>query len=230
LPFSLRIQWSRAATLSAILQLVASIAAIGEWYLYKMTSVVNAGIESATGGSLQGKVSDHQIAAAALIIFVMSPFTWVLSYFLLEGAVRLFAAVSTEDALGTLPLYLLGRVLFPPANRNHLQHREAGQSNVKSFVGSIRERVVVAKLAQVPDELRYSCSDSEEFLEIWASRKNPDWVAPAVMRVDEIYYRLEETSFEKGTRPFRYRLRRLSKGVPGRKVLIYKTVDALVKA
>jgi hypothetical protein len=49
------------------------------------------------------------------------------------------------------------------------------------------------------------------------------------VRVDDQYYRLEENSVENGPRPFRYRLRRLERGVPGRNVLLYKTEDAVLK-
>jgi len=50
------------------------------------------------------------------------------------------------------------------------------------------------------------------------------------VRVDETYYRLEASSVEKGAaRPFRYRLRRLAAGVPGRGVLLYKSGEAIVK-
>jgi len=50
------------------------------------------------------------------------------------------------------------------------------------------------------------------------------------VRVDETYYRLEASAVEKGAaRPFRYRLRRLEAGVPGRGVLLYKSSEAIVK-
>jgi hypothetical protein len=50
-----------------------------------------------------------------------------------------------------------------------------------------------------------------------------------IVRVDEVYYRLEESTVESGARPFRYRLRRLEAGVTGRNVILYKSDDALVR-
>jgi len=49
------------------------------------------------------------------------------------------------------------------------------------------------------------------------------------VRVNEVYYRLEESTVEPGARPFRYHLRRLEAGVTGRNVVLYKSHDALVR-
>jgi hypothetical protein len=103
------------------------------------------------------------------------------------------------------------------------------QRNAQSFAGAVRERALFSRLKQVPDELHYATGQAQELLEIWASRRKDDWLAPKVVRVDDLYYRLEENSVESGPRPFRYRLRRLERGVPGRNVLLYKTEDAVVK-
>jgi len=69
-------------------------------------------------------------------------------------------------------------------------------------------------------------NEEEEYLKIRASRKKEEWVAPKVVRVDGVYYRLEEAGVRKGTRPFWYRLRRLTAGVPGRNVIFYGTPGA----
>jgi hypothetical protein len=219
-----KIQWTRAAALSAVLEFSAALISLAYWYMYLMSRVVDSWVN----GSLAGKVTDHQLTAGALIIFTLNPLTWLFSYFLLEGAVRLCGALFAESILGTLPLYLIERMIFLIKNHNELKPHEALRSNVQSIAGSVREHIMLKQLAQVPDELHYSQAGSEELLEIWSCRKNTDWIAPAVMRVDDLYYRLENSSVEKGTRPFRYRLRRLPIGVPGRKVLLYKTADAVV--
>jgi len=65
-------------------------------------------------------------------------------------------------------------------------------------------------------------------MEILASRRKPDWDPPRVVRVRESYYRLEACSKCAGPRPFRYTLRRLSSGVPGRKVLLYDPEQAVL--
>ena len=88
---------------------------------------------------------------------------------------------------------------------------------------ALRAQMLAARLETVPDELHYSMDSADEILLIRACRPKQDWIPPKVVRVDETYYRLEHASTEKGARPFRYRLRRLEAGVPGRNVLLYRT-------
>jgi hypothetical protein len=159
----------------------------------------------------------------------MSPLTWILFYFFFEGAVRLCGAAFTENVLGTLPLYLLERMLYLVRNRKEVRFGESLARNGGSFVDSVREWFMVARLEQVPDELHYTKSGTEETLDVWASRRKQEWVPPKIVRVDEVYYRLEESWVEKGARPFRYRLRRLDAGVLGRSVILYKRGEAVVK-
>ena len=88
---------------------------------------------------------------------------------------------------------------------------------------------MVRRLPVVEDELQRRREGEEEILEIFACRRKDGWIAPRVVKVDEAYYRLEENSTGSGERPFRYRLRRLAAGVPGRSVIIYKTERAVGK-
>jgi hypothetical protein len=159
----------------------------------------------------------------------MNPLTWILFYFFFEGAVRLCGAAFAENVLGTMPLYVLERLLFLVRNRREARPREVARRNVKSFVESVREKLMVARLKEVPDELHHTTSGKEETLEIGASRRKEEWVAPKIVRVDEVYYRLERSTVEKGVRPFWYQLRRLDAGVPGRSVILYRKGGAAVK-
>jgi hypothetical protein len=228
LPFAGHVQWSRAGTLSGVLQIAAVMLSLANWYQYIMYPIVDRGVDLALNGKLGG-VTDQQIAGAAYTVFLFHPITWVLVYFFIEGAVRLCGAAFAENVLGTLPLGLIDRTLSLVTPRTKARPSLPEQRNVQSFAGAVRERTTLTRLKQVPDELHYATDQSEELLEIRASRRKEDWVAPKVVRVDEQYYRLEENSVENGPRPFRYRLRRLERGVPGRNVLLYKTEDAVVK-
>jgi len=80
---------------------------------------------------------------------------------------------------------------------------------------------MVARVSEVPDQLRFRNSNGEEFLEIFAFRRKSDWTPPRVVRYQEAYFRLELCTVVSGPRPFRYTLRRLPAGVPGRSVLLY---------
>ncbi len=229
LPFAGFIQWNRAAILSGILQIAAAILALAKWYQYIMFPIVDRGVDLALNGKLPGEVTDQQIAGGAYMVFLFHPLTWVLVYFFVEGAVRLCGAGFAENVLGTLPLVLIDRVLSLVSPRTKAAPAFPDQSNAHSFVDAVRERALLSRLKQVPDELHFATDQTQESLEIWASRRKDDWVAPKVVRVDEHYYRLEASSVEHGPRPFRYRLRRLERGVPGRSVLLYKTEDAVLK-
>lgn len=78
------------------------------------------------------------------------------------------------------------------------------------------------RLPEVADEVVHSKSGGEEYVEIRASRKKRDWLAPQIVRVEDCYYRLEESWVGKGERPFCYRLRKLEAGVMGSRVIVYR--------
>jgi len=232
LPFSRSIQWVRAAILSGFVEFVAAIIALSYWYMYAMTAWVDHAVDSALDGKMGPGITTHQIAGVALAVWAIHPLTWFFGYFMFEGAVRLAGAVSSGSVLGTLPLFLLDKILFGPFRRRRADsfdptHNFSG--NASSFWGAIRERMQFANLRHVRDELLFRTNGSEEILEIHACRRKQDWNPPRVVRVEDRYYHLENSSIGSGTRPFRYTLRRLAAGVPGRNVLLYSPADALVR-
>ncbi len=195
--------------------------ALGYWYM----ADVPRRIEQIVGATADGRVpvglGEHQVNGAALTFFYLNPLTWLLFYFFFEGAVRLCGAAFTENVLGTLPLYLIERLTFWVKHPNEAKVGKKVSEIAKSIAGSVRERAMVALLQNVPDELDYSRSAEEEWLEIRASRRKQDWIEPKTVRIGDSYYRLEESWVGKPPRPFRYRLRRLPAGVPGRAVILY---------
>ena len=223
LPVAERVHWGRAGAVSGLVELVAAIIGLGYQYMRIVVPAISTGTESELRGFVE--VAEHQVGGIALFVFALHPVTWLLVYVFGEGAVRLFGAAFTEDVRGTFPLYLLERVVFLATHPGEAKPMaQEVRRNVASIAETVRERAMVARLKQVPDELHYSREATEEFLEIWACRRKEDWEAPRIVRVDETYYRLEASSVEKGAaRPFRYRLRRLEAGVPGRGVLLYKS-------
>lgn len=223
--------WERAAAVSGFLELVAAIIGMALWYMRAMAPMISSGTEWALLGKFGREVTEHQIAGAALAVFATHPLTWMLAYLFGEGALRLVSAAFMEDVRGTFPLYLLERAIFLAAHPGEARRMAQEARQIVAATGeSLRERAMVARLKEVPDELHYTKKAAEEFLEIWACRRKQDWVAPKIARVDEAYYRLEESWVEQGVaRPFRYRLRRLEAGVPGRNVIVYKSGKAAVK-
>lgn len=220
LPFRESINWRTAAALSGFAEALAALIATMYWYSYSMNTWVSRGLDAALAGKMDQRVTDHDIAIMSLFIFATSPLTWLLAYIGIEGSVRLVAGAFAENSLGILPLFVLDRIFLKITGRAGPSAAQAAgytQSNISSYVGALREKVRHA----VPDELCISKHESDEFLEIRASRRKPDWTPPRTVRYRDTFYRLEASSETSGQRPYRYRLRRLSAGVMSRTVLVY---------
>lgn len=224
LPIGASMNWARAAMLSGFAEFVGALVALGYWYMYAMSAWVDRGVDAALNGKMGPGITTHQIAGVALSVWATHELTWLLGYFLAEGAVRLCGAAFSGSILGTFPLFLLDKILFGAFRRqrpNDLNSAGNFSSNVSSYFGAIRERMLVARLPLVSDELFFRRSATEELLEIRACRRKADWTPPRVVRYQDSYYRLEECSRGAAPRPFHYMLRRLPAGVPGRSVLVY---------
>ena len=218
-----RVRWEPAGTVSGILEIFGAVAALGYWYMYEMMRRISQVMEMADSGKLGPGLDEHQIRGAALMLFYMSALNWILLYFFVEGAVRLCAAAFTGNVYGSLPLGMIERVLFAIRKPEEARVGETVKENARSFAESVRERVMVARLEDTADELRFERDGEEEVLEIWACRRKADWDPPKTVRVDETFYRLEESRVGAAPRPFQYRLRRVGAGVMGRTVLQYRT-------
>ncbi len=230
LPGSDRVHWERAGAVSGLLELTAATIAMGYWYFQIMTPMISSGTEAALLGKFKEGATEFQIGGAALAVFATHHVTWIFAYAFGEGAVRLFGAAFTEDVLGTFPLFLLERAIFLVRHRERIRSDEDLRRNLSSLVEGVHHQALGARRPRLCDELHYSTEAGDEILEIWASRMKDNWDPPKVTHVDETYYRLEQSWVEKDAeRPFRYRLRRLEAGVPGRNVLIYKTGKSVVK-
>jgi hypothetical protein len=231
LPLDERVHWGRAGAVSGFVELVAAIVGLGYQYMRIVMPAIGKGTDAALLGTFHVEVTEHQVGGIALFVFAMHPLTWVLLYVFAEGAMRLIGAAFMDDLRGTLPLYLLERVLFLATHPGESRTMARGVGrNVASITETVRERTMVARLEEVPDELQFTKAATEEFLDIRACRRKEEWEPPKIVRVDETYYRLEASSVEKGAaRRFRYRLRSLEAGVPGRGVLLYKTSGAILK-
>ena len=226
LPFSKAIQWPAAAAASGFLQMCISIIALARWYWYSMNTWINRALDAALTGKIMA--TDHDIGITGLILWATHPLTWALGYCALEGAVRLCAGAFSNTALATFPLFLLGKIAGSPTGSRRREGDVSGSSG-GSLGSALRDRLWAATLRPVPDKLTFhKNAEEEEFLEIRASHRKEDWNPPRVVRYDDVYYRLEACSQAGPPRPFRYVLRRLPAGVPGRTVLLYAPEDAVI--
>jgi hypothetical protein len=231
LPFAKDVRWERATAISGFAEAVLAVVALMYWYAHAMSIWVGNGVGVALSGKVMTEVRPQDIGGVALIVWWMHPVTWLLAYFGVEGAIRLCTGAFGDHACGIFPLFLADKIVFSPfRHHKRLTSDPANRgSGVSSYAGAIRERVRTATLPEVPDELCFTKDQSGELLEIRACRRKQDWTPPRVVRYSESYYRLEGDSSASGARPFRYQLRRLPAGVPGRTVLIYSPSDPVIR-
>jgi len=219
LPESFSVQWKRATVLSGLAESVCALIGLVYWYSYSMVTWV----EHALSGKAPNGANEQEIGFAAVVIFALHPLTWLIAYFGVEGVVRLLGAAISENILGVLPLYLLERAVVKITGRGAGVANPAARENHFAVAGgAIREKILIARLPKVPDELLVTRNATDEMLEIRACRPKEDWVPPRVVRYRDSYYRLEGSSKGTKSRPFGYVLRRLPAGVPGRTVLLYQ--------
>jgi hypothetical protein len=226
LPYSSAMNWPYAVAISGLAELALALAALVKWYSISMTTWVNRGLEVALNSKAGAGITDHAIGLMAWFMWANHPLTWVLGYFAVEGAVRLCGAAFSESLLGTLPLFLIDKAVRVFFGGSKTAQEAPGAAS--SFIGAVSDKLLESSVPAGADEISFSTNGTEEILEIRASRRKPDWDPPRVVRVEEAYYRLEESSKCPGARPFRYTLRKLAAGVPGRRVLVYEAGDAVV--
>jgi hypothetical protein len=220
----LSVAWRPATVLSGFLESVIALIGLLYWYSRYMTTLVDHGVDSAISGKMPAGVTDHEIGFAALVIWATHPLTWLLAYGGVEGVVRLLAAAIADTCMGILPLFLLDKVfarLTWRGERQTVAARNGTQGNISSYLEAIGEKILVAGLPLVPDEICSMRNEPDEIMEIRACRRKEDWIPPRVVRYQNEFYRLEGCSRGTSSRPFHYTLRRLSAGVPGRNVLLY---------
>jgi len=233
LPIGADMDWHRATALSGFGESLIALVSVMYWYSYYMNLLVERGLEAAITGKMPTGVTDHVIGFTGLLVWATHPLTWLLVFAGVEGGVRLVAAVFTETNLGTFPLFLVDKVFLKLSGRSAPSAVKAAgytEGNISSYASAIREKAILKKLPQVPDELFISRDGSEEILEIRACLRKEDWNPPRTVRYQDMFYRLEAYIEGNPPRPFRYTLRKLSAGVMGRTVLVYAPEEAPVLA
>jgi len=226
------VDWHRATALSGFAESLIALVAAMYWYSYSVNFMIDNSVDSALRGKMPG-VTDHAIGFSALVIWALHPFTWLIAFAAIEGAVRLVGAAFTETNLGILPLFILDKIFLKISGRSAPSISKAAgysEGNLSSCASAIREKAILRKLPQVPDEILISTDGPEEMLEIRACRRKEDWNPPRTVRYQDTFYRLEAFADGLPPRPFRYTLRKLSAGVMGRTVLVYKPEEAPVLA
>jgi hypothetical protein len=218
------VPWVAAAILSGVLEAVLAVAGLVAWYSHSVTTWAADALDSALRNGPAAAYDPHLLGLSAFVIWCIHPLTWLLASFFVEGLVRMVAAISLEQIL---PMWLLasadwfyGKVTRRPRERD-VADLPGGREQLRSFLKTAKFAAKTVRLRELPDELTESTDGARSILEIRSSRQKADWTPPRVVRVDDIYYRLESVCEGQRPRPFVYRLRRLAAGVPGRNVILY---------
>jgi hypothetical protein len=223
LPRSPSMPWVAATIISGCVEAVCGLAALVYWYSYSVTGWVQKSMNAQLSAHPGTAIPVGTEGFVGLVLIVANPFTWVIVAISLEGIVRACAALVSGEILGTFPLFIVDKIfsLFMRVDNAARYSEDSSHAAHPSFFAALRQKYLIGRLPLVADELHYTGGDSEQILEIRASRPKPEWDPPRVVRYSDAYFRLEKSTQTSGSRPFLYVLRRLSAGVPGRTVLAY---------
>jgi hypothetical protein len=220
-PLFSSIHWPIAAALSGVIESFLALLAFLYWFSYSVTHWAQDAVYSAIEKG--ASIPPNAVGFAAFALMFLHPVTWLISLFAIEGTVRFLGAAFTGNVLGILPLFLLDKIRTRFTSGPRAERPANTQNNWSSFFSSIRQRAAFLGNPALPDEVRYSADATGEVMSIASSRPKSGWEPPRIICSQDIYYRLEAASEQSGPRPFRYVLRRLQAGVPGRSVISYST-------
>lgn len=221
--FSVRSEfpWRYSVIVSGLLESLLATLLLVYWYSYSVTHWAQDAVYAAIQNGAE--INPNAIGFAGLAIMFLHPLTWLIIYFIGEGLVRLCAAF-TDTVLGLFPLYLAERIYFRLARGKDsfpVATTAISPHYFSSIIQAVQEKILIARLPELPDEIFFTSDDADEILYIRSCRPKLDWNPPQIIVHDGRYYRLEACSRSKASRPFTYTLRKLSAGVPGRSALSY---------
>jgi hypothetical protein len=202
------VNWPHAGAISGLAEAIGCLLALAGWYLYAIQHFVDQQMDvtiAATKG-VPGEGAAFGMGAAALITFAVHPLTWALAYFSIEGTLRAFAAWTSDEVAGTLPLVLADRI----------------------FAGTKR-RAYERRVPLVPDVATLGGEKDPWDLRVESCRPKPTWKYPLTIRFNGAYFQVAGEAAEGGTpqRPHVYLLRRPPAGEAYRGVGEYDPEEVL---
>jgi hypothetical protein len=224
------IPWTRATLLSGFLESLLALLGLVSWYSHSVTRWAANALDSALRNGPERAVPGQAIGFSALVLWLIHPLTWLIGFFVIEGLLRLLAAAFTGQIFGTAPLafadWSYGKLTGRPLEGDAL-HTLSARAQYRSIVSAVREKIIVASLPEIADELLEQSAGGEAFLEIHSSRAKAEWIPPKTVRIGDAYFRLEQLAQGNAPRPFIFRLRRVAAGAPGRTVIVYESPRAI---
>jgi len=208
------VNWPRAALLSGLVEGVGCLLALIGWYLYFIQGaadqqaglVAGALLTKAPPKGMTDAGLSYAMGLSALAAFAMHPLSWALAYFTIEGMLRTFAALTSDEVAGSLPLVLADGIVT------------AGQ-----------HRAYERRVPLVADVVSAGTEKDAWDLRVESCRPKPTWKYPLTIRFRDEYFQVagEAVSGGKAARPHVYLLRRPSAGEVYRGVVDYDPEDIL---
>lgn len=200
---------ARCAMVSGFLEFIIALLVMRFWYVkffgFLGSAYAHAALDSSDENPVT-KIAPEAVGGAGFLVFVASPITWLIFYFVVEGVLRLAAAVVAGEVCGILPLCAIDFAYNFAARRRPQQ-----------------------QLPLVRDEVLPG--DGACNLKIASCRKRPDWKYPFTIRYEGAFFQVVAEHFGKvGPRPYVYSLRRLPPGEVARGLREYHPDDVLVPA
>jgi hypothetical protein len=147
--------------------------------------VIDAGGETA----LDARSVQFGMGSVVTLEFLFQPLTLLMLFFIFEGAVRLCAALITEEVVGTLPLHLVALV-----------HDRLEKSQLEAALGP--------RVADWVDR-----GDGKEFdLRIKSCRPRPNWDRLMTIYFEDEYYEVVREEAGRPPRRFVYLLKKIPPG------------------
>jgi hypothetical protein len=194
---------ARAALISGLGEAVLSLVVLSLWYML-FVGLINNHYAALVLDHANFSATPTEVAGGVgLILVAINPITWVIVYFGLEGILRALAAITTEEVVGTLPLYAL-----------EFAWRYA------------KRRKPTVELPLVPDEITPGGKSCD--IQIASCRRREGWKYPFTLRYAGAYFQIiDEQYITVGPRPYIYQLRRLPHGEVARGLQNYDPTDVL---
>lgn len=177
------------------------------FFQWRIGTIADAAMKSGSGeGVLSAEAAQFGMGFTTLVEYVFSPLSLLLTYFMIEGGLRLLAALATHETIGTLPLYGLAWI---------------GES-----IGRARKECQLGP--RVVDEVQ-PCEGIEYDLVIASCREKKDWTNLTTIEYQNQFYELFARKSGVPPRPHIYQLKKLSPGRVIRGLHHYSPDEALTE-
>ncbi len=203
LPASLGMDMGRGAIVSGLIESIVCLMTVIVRYLAFLPHRVGELAQRAMGSGAEDVLAvpavQFGMGYAVAMEYLSNPVTLALIYFSIEGVVRVFAAVVTDEIVGTLPLYGIAWMEY-----------RIGQARAERALGP-----------RVPDLVEEVYSPDYD-LRIFACRRKKNWDSMATVEWKDQLYEVLGEQPGKPPHNFIYRLR---KSPPGRVVRTVELFD-----